>query len=77
MTNTARIWITSITLPDDGAVGHHYTIEAKEHPAVVNGKWRLSLGEKATFESYKWPWPFNKTLRWKCVSHFGDKPGPR
>ena len=57
--------ILKATLPSDGDVGQVITLGPNVYATTVNGHFHIPPMERHTFTSYRWPWPFNKTLRWK------------
>lgn len=56
------------TLPSEQTtMGPKIILGPHTFPAIVNERWRLEPGQRGTFESYRWPWPFNKKLRWRLT----------
>jgi hypothetical protein len=71
-----RLAITSITLPPDTFVGHEFKVFGRELPAVVNGKWRVPVGEAATFRFCKFMWWHYWKLIDRCPIDTNDRPAP-
>lgn len=65
--NTAKAKVTAITLPDDTFVGHEFKVFGRDWPAVVNGKWRVPVGEAAVFRYCKFLW----WHYWKLIEREG------